>query len=97
MTPIRGAFRHWKSVEPYEFRLPVPEPVVEAMIGLSITREDWLMAYFLTLFFHHRLRPAEALALEWCDIIPIWDEPMTYADTAALARRKSNRRLCSMY
>ena len=38
MSPVRAAFRHLKRVEPYEFRISVPEEVVEALCGVSLAR-----------------------------------------------------------
>ena len=67
-----------ENVEPYEFRLPVPENVVEAMGGLSLANEGWLMAYFFTVSFHHWLRPNEALSLQRGDVVPIWNEASAF-------------------
>ena len=78
MNPVRAAFRHWKRVEPYEFRIPVPEKVVEALCGVFLEMGDFAMLHFLRTTFHHWLRPGEALALVWGDIASTWEEVQTY-------------------
>jgi hypothetical protein len=77
MMPVKAAFRHWKSVEPYEFRVPIPEAVFEAACGTCVVRGDWYMLFFLVTSFHCWLRPAEALSLSWPDIVYLWDEVLS--------------------
>ena len=48
VSPVRAACRHWKRVEPYEFRIPVPEKVVEAFCGVFLEIGDFTMLNFLS-------------------------------------------------
>ena len=77
MLPVKTVSNHWKAVEPYEFRLPVPEVVVEALIGKCYLDGD-LFCTFLAVSFYHWLHPAEVLAMQWCGVVPIWTEPLSF-------------------
>jgi hypothetical protein len=75
MPPLWSAFKHWRAVEPYEFRLPVPEWVNIGFIGLALESADYSMALFLTLGFHCLLRPAEICSLLFQSIVLFLDDP----------------------
>ena len=53
-------------------------PEIEALGGKCFLDGDWLFAHLLTVTFHHWLRPAEALTLQWCCVVPICTEPLTF-------------------
>jgi hypothetical protein len=47
----RLTLRLWKAVEPYDYRLPAPFLVVEALLGVAVTDSEWLMFILSCLAF----------------------------------------------
>ena len=47
LGPSRLALRHWKTVEPYDYRLPAPLLAVEALLGVAVTDGEWLLFIFI--------------------------------------------------
>ena len=78
LTPIREALRHWKDLEPYDFRVPVPCEITEAVLGIAVINGDWDLVLFVIFSFHCWLRPAEGLASLWDDISIIRGEVITH-------------------
>ena len=78
LGPVRAAWSHWKKIEPYEFRLPVPEAVVEAILGVCIVEGRWTFLIYIMVVYHCWLRPAEGLALTWDDLHCVWGEELTF-------------------
>ena len=68
MKPLWKAFAHWKKVEPYEFRYPLPKTAVHALLGYCVASNQWFLLLFILLCFHCWLRPAECLGLHWTDL-----------------------------
>ena len=65
LSPARQAWRRWRELEPYEYRLPVPRRVLFAACGYAVLPSEWLWLLYLTVGWHHWLRPGETLGLEW--------------------------------
>eukprot|EP00928_Gymnodinium_smaydae_P062280 TRINITY_DN46188_c0_g1_i1.p1 TRINITY_DN46188_c0_g1~~TRINITY_DN46188_c0_g1_i1.p1 ORF type:complete len:495 (-),score=31.25 TRINITY_DN46188_c0_g1_i1:886-2370(-) len=68
LAPLWDAFKHWKSLEPYELRMPLPEFVWRGLLGRCLITREWDLFTFLLISFECLLRPGEALALKWGDI-----------------------------
>ena len=68
MKPLWKSFSHWKKVEPYEFRFPLPRQAVQAILGLCVETAQWHLLLFIMLCHHCWLRPAECLSLRWDDV-----------------------------
>jgi hypothetical protein len=68
MKPLWKAFAHWKKVEPYEFRYPLPRTAVHALLGYCVASNQWFLLLFILFCFHCWLRPAECLGLHWTDL-----------------------------
>ena len=41
LQPLWQSFKHWRKLEPYEFRLPIPLCVLWALMGVGIACEDF--------------------------------------------------------
>ena len=76
LAPARQAWRRWRELEPYEYRLPVHEKVLLAMCGVAMQNADWRWLMYLVLAHHRWLRPAETLAIKWCDVTLLWEEQL---------------------
>ena len=68
LKPLWRIYGHWEALVPTEYRLPVPELLVLALIGWALSNAEWLLLLFSIVYFHSHLRPGEALALKWWDI-----------------------------
>ena len=68
LRPLWKAFSHWKRVEPYEFRMPLPRTCIHALMGACVFHNRWHLLLFVLLTFHCWLRPNECLQLTWRDI-----------------------------
>jgi hypothetical protein len=61
--PLWQAHAHWKRLEPYEFRLPVPERVALGLAGLAFRLGDWQLGAFILVSWHCLLRVQETFSL----------------------------------
>ena len=68
MKPLWKAFAHWRKIEPYEYRFPLPRKAIHALMGVCIEKGMWQLLLFIALSFHCWLRPAECLSLKWMDV-----------------------------
>jgi hypothetical protein len=78
LGPIRAALQHWRDLEPYEFRTPVPVDVIEAVMGVAVVEGDWQLMLFTLITAHCWLRPNETLNIGWQDITIMRDELITH-------------------
>ena len=62
LKPIRVTYNHWKDIEPYDFRSPVPLEVALALAGWAISQQRLGFAAFVLASWHLLLRPGEALS-----------------------------------
>lgn len=67
LRPLWQIYAHWKRVEPYDFRVPLPETLVWALVGCCLSGNWGAMALFLLLGFYGLLRPGELLGLRYGD------------------------------
>ena len=77
LTAVRAAAKRWSEAEPYDFRLPMPEEVAEAMAGAGAYHGQLRMSLFVCLGFHLWTRPGEMLASSWSDLSPFYDRGLT--------------------
>ena len=68
MKPLWKVLTHWKKVEPYEYRVPLPHRVVLSLMGFCMAHGDWTLLLFISITYHCWLRPGETLALLACDV-----------------------------
>ena len=68
LRPLWRAYKHWKSLEPFEFRLPVYEELALAAIGVAVCDGDFILVLFIGLGFHCLLRPGQLLPMWWMDV-----------------------------
>jgi hypothetical protein len=69
MGPVRRAFKHWKDIEPYDYHLPLPSKVAEALLGYAVLEGDWALLTYALVGSHCGLRPQELGTMLWCDIV----------------------------
>jgi len=65
MKPLWKALSHWRKLEPYDFRFPIPLKAVQALMGVAVLEEQWLLLLFIMITHHCWMRPGETLALKW--------------------------------
>ena len=68
LAPVKAVVYHWRQIEPYDFRKPVPRRILLAMIGVAVVSQDLHLIMFLGLSWHALLRPDEALSARVGDI-----------------------------
>ena len=52
MRPLWKAFSHWKKVEPYEFRCPLPRFAVQGLMGICLAAQRLHLLLFICLCHH---------------------------------------------
>ena len=67
LKPLWSLYGHWKKVEPYDFRVPVPELLVWALVGQALLIRQPKLVLFILVGFFCLLRPGEILGLRHCD------------------------------
>jgi hypothetical protein len=88
--PTREALKHWRDVEPYDFRPPVPLEVLEGVLGSSIIEGDFEFMMFVLLSSHCWLRPNEGWQLLWEDVSATQDEALAHG-VVRIGHPKSTR------
>ena len=59
MGPIRKLFRHWREIEPYDYRLPLLEQGAIALLGWCVMNSAWDLCACVLIGFHCWIRPEE--------------------------------------